>query len=122
LHPDGTCAADGVKSIFTFKEKMMIKQLLLGATLATAALATTPLLADPGHRHGQNTACSGQNCPAATAQGGHGHHGGHARMAQGQREHGGHGKHGRHGMHGGQGAQHGHGADGCPMHGERKPT
>jgi hypothetical protein len=25
-------------------------------------------------------------------------------------------------MHGAQGAQHGHGADGCPMHSERKPT
>lgn len=104
----------------------MIKQLLMGATLATAAIAATPLLADPGHRHGQNTACSGQNCPAATAQGGHGHHAGHARMAQGQREHGGdgsHGSHGRHGAHHGmQDAQRGHGADGCPMHSERKPT
>ncbi len=97
----------------------MIKQLLLGATLATAALTTTPLLADPGHRHGQNSTCSGQNCPAATAQDGRGHHGGHARMAQGER---GHGNHGRHGTQGGQGAQRGHGGDGCPMHSERKPT
>ncbi len=97
----------------------MMKKLLLGATLATAALASTPLLADPaGHRHGQNTPCAGANCPepqAATGQAGShgmGRGGMHGRM-QSMR----HGSEGHHG----KGAQRGAGAD-CPMHAERKPT
>lgn len=92
----------------------MIKSLLLGATLATAALAAAPVLADPGHRHGQNTAC-GANCPAATAaaddRGQHGMRHGGRHAARGD----GHGK-------GAHGAQRGQGSEGCPMHSERKPA
>ncbi len=90
----------------------MFKRLLLGATLATAALAATPLLADPGHRHGQNTACSGENCPA-TARGGHGDRAGHGRMAQ---MHGGKNHQGQHGT------RHGNGGAGCPMHAQPKAS
>lgn len=101
----------------------MLKTLLVGATLATAALAATPLLADPGHRHGQNAACSGENCPATTTQGGQGHRGGHGRMAQMHGERGGHGgQHGMHGGHGRHGAQQGNAGTGCPMHAQPKST
>jgi hypothetical protein len=102
----------------------MIKKLLFGATLATAALISTQVLADPaGHRHGQNTPCTGASCPAATAATGeqHGRHGmGHGGMhgakhaARGER----HEKR----NHGNHGAQRGNAGEGCPMHGERKPT
>lgn len=99
-----------------------MKTLVLAVTLAAAAVATTPLRADPGHRHGQNAAAT-QNCPAHGTQGAQNAQGGHGRMAQ-RGEHGG----GHHGMHGGRGHrgsgahQDGHGAQqgnasaGCPMH------
>lgn len=39
----------------------MMKKMLFSATLATAALASTHLLADPaGHSHGQNTSYGGK--------------------------------------------------------------
>lgn len=96
-----------------------MKKLLAGVCIATAALASTQLLADPGgHRHGANAAACGANCPAAadsaTPRGGHGM---------------GHGMRGRmHAMAGhdnaprrGQSAGRGHGGEGCPMQSERKP-
>jgi hypothetical protein len=100
----------------------MMKKLLLSATLATAVLASTPLLADPaGHRQGQNAPCTGANCPAATATGEHGRHGmGHGGMrGKMQAMHGEHQGKGAHGM---QGEQRGKAGEGCPMHSERKPT
>lgn len=98
----------------------MMKKLLLGATLATAALASTQLLADPAdHRHGQSAPCAtGANCPepqAATGQSGShgmgrgGMHGRMQSMRHGNEEH--HGK----------GVQRGAGAD-CPMHAGHKPS
>lgn len=100
---------------------MKLKQLLVGATLATAALATAPLLADTGHRHDRNATCSGQNCPAQSAQGGQGQHGGshQGRMTQRGGQHGKHGGQGPHGMHG---AQQGNAGAGCPMHEQPKST
>lgn len=101
-----------------------MKKLLIGATFAAAALASTQLLADPGHgRHGQNTPCTGEKCPAASAEG-HGRHGAgqggrHGRM---QAMHGGQQDKGTHGNHRGSGAQRGNAGEGCPMHTERKPT
>lgn len=99
-----------------------MKKLLLSATLATAALASTHILADPaGHSHGQNTSCTGANCPTATAAGKQGEHGmGHGGMrgrmqAMGE-------KHQGKGAHGKQGVPHGKAGEGCPMHNERKPT
>jgi hypothetical protein len=98
----------------------MKKRLLLGATLAAAALASAPLLADQAdHRHGQNAAGGATHCPAARADhGGHAMgHGGmhgdrHAARAEGQHK----------GAHGAQHMMRGHAGEGCPMHGERKPT
>lgn len=113
----------------------MMKQLLLSVTLAAAALTSTQLLADPAGRHqghGQNTPCTGANCPAATAapseqhgQHGMGHGGMRGKMQAVRGEHPGkdaHGNHGNHGKHGTRGAQGGNAGEGCPMHGERKPA
>lgn len=105
----------------------MMKKLMLSATLATAVLTSTPLLADPaGHRHGQTTPCTGANCLAAAASSGeqHGQHGmGHGgmrgRMHAARGEHQGKGAHGRHDARGQPG---GNAGEGCPMHGERKAT
>ena len=99
----------------------MMKKLLISATLAAAALASTQLLADPAdHRHGQNTPCTGANCPAtaATAAEQHGmsHGGMRGRMQAMQGEHQGKDAHGK------AGAQRGKMGEGCPMHTERKPT
>ena len=101
----------------------MIKQLLLGATLATAALASAPLLAEPAdHRHGQNAQCTGTNCAAATAATeGRGHHA----MGRGSMHGNMHAVRGEHqgkGAHGKRGAQGANAGEGCPMHSERKPT
>jgi hypothetical protein len=91
----------------------MMKKFLIGATLAAAALASTQLLADPGHgRRGQNTPCTGASCPAATTEG----HAQHGQNARGQGMHA-----QRHGK-GGHGAQRGHQGEGCPMHAEKKPA
>jgi hypothetical protein len=101
-----------------------MKDLVIGVTLATAALVSTPLLADPdAHRHGQNAPCTGTNCPAppATAtdqqsQHGMGHGGMRSRMQAMHGEHQGKGAQGR------PDTQRGNPSDGCPMHAERKPT
>lgn len=101
-----------------------MKKLLMGATLAAAALTSTSLLADPaGHRHGQNTSCAGTNCPAATVEG-HGQHGASQGGRHGRRQamHGGQQGKGAHGNQRGPGAQRGNAGEGCPMHTERKPT
>jgi hypothetical protein len=90
---------------------------LAGTSLAVAALASAPLLADPGdHRHGQNAPCAGEKCPAATAGQPRQHGMGHGGM---------HRMHATRGEHQGKGAQRGNMGEGCPMHGEgreRKPS
>jgi len=100
-----------------------MKKLLIGATLAAAALASTQLLADPGHgnhgRQGQNTPCTSANCPAeAGAHQGHsmGHGGMRGKMQAMHGEHQGKGQHGK------PGTQRGNAGEGCPMHTERKPA
>jgi hypothetical protein len=40
----------------------MTKKLLIAASLSDAALGTTPLFADPGHRRGQHQAGATENC------------------------------------------------------------
>lgn len=109
----------------------MMKQLILGATLAAATLASTPLLADPMGQHcGRNTSTSAANCPAAGAEHGqhamrhggmHGQHAmGHGGM-HGQR-HAARGEGHRKGAHDAHGTQRGGAGADCPMHNERKPT
>ena len=107
----------------TTKESTM-KKLLIGSTLAAAVLASTQLLADPGHgnheRHGQNTPCTGTHCPAETSahqgQHGMGHGSMRGKMQAMHSEHQGMGHRGK------PGAQRGNAGEGCPMHAERKPT
>jgi hypothetical protein len=96
----------------------MMKKLLMGATLAVAALTSTSLLADPAdHRHGQGAPCTAAKCPAVTAEGQHfgaGRGGLQGRM-QAMHE----GRQG-HGMR--SSPRGGNMGEGCPMHNERKPT
>lgn len=101
----------------------MIGKLLLGTTLTAAALAATPLFADPVHQHGQNAACT-ENCPntprqAQGEQGSHGMGRMHARM---QSMHGDAKGKAPHGMQRGENMPRGNMGEGCPMHEGRKPT
>lgn len=100
----------------------MMKRLLLGATFASAVLASTQLLADPAdHRHGQNAPCTGANCPSVAAAGEHGQHGMGRGGMRGRMQ----AMRGEHEGKGARGMRHdpqGKAGEGCPMHSERKPS
>ena len=91
-----------------------MKKLLIAATLATAALGATSLMADPGHQHGQRGAGATAECPFAGEQGNRAerHAQMQARMAAMHAQMG--ERHGRGGG-GGHGGQHQNRGEGCPL-------